>query len=55
MLSTGRTARVLQLIKGSFHLLIGISSGAHCYDAVSDIKNTLGVAVNAYLSGHNLK
>ena len=32
-----------------------VSYGTHSYDAVSDNRNTLGVGVNAYLSGHNSK
>ncbi|OAB78663.1 hypothetical protein [Cochleicola gelatinilyticus] len=32
-----------------------VSYGTHSYDAVSDNRNTLGIGVNAYLSGHNSK
>lgn len=32
-----------------------ISYGTHSYDAVSDNRNTLGVGVNAFMSGHNSK
>jgi hypothetical protein len=32
-----------------------VSYGTHSYDAVSDSRNTFGVGVNAYLSGHNSK
>lgn len=32
-----------------------VSYGTHSYDAVSDNRNTLGVGVNAFMSGHNSK
>lgn len=32
-----------------------VSFGTHSYDAVGDSRNTFGVGVNAYLSGHNSK
>ncbi|WKX76393.1 hypothetical protein [Zobellia laminariae] len=32
-----------------------LSYGTHNYDAVSDSRNTLGIGVNAYMSGHNSK
>ncbi len=32
-----------------------LSYGANSYDAVSDNRNTLGVGVNAFMSGHNSK
>lgn len=32
-----------------------VSYGTHSYDAVSDDRSTLGVGVNAYMSGHNSK
>jgi len=32
-----------------------VSYGSHSYDAVSDDRSTLGVGVNAYMSGHNSK
>lgn len=32
-----------------------ISYGTHSYDAVNDNRSTLGIGVNAYMSGHNSK
>ena len=32
-----------------------VSYGTHSYDAVSDDRSTLGIGVNAYMSGHNSK
>ncbi|WP_299336248.1 hypothetical protein [uncultured Psychroserpens sp.] len=32
-----------------------VSYGTHSYDAVNDDRNTLGIGVNAYMSGHNSK
>ncbi|TVZ28298.1 hypothetical protein JM83_3415 [Gillisia sp. Hel_I_86] len=32
-----------------------VSYGAHSYDAVSDNRNTLGIGINAFMSGHNSK
>jgi hypothetical protein len=32
-----------------------VSYGAHNYDAVSDSRGTLGIGINAYMSGHNSK
>lgn len=32
-----------------------VSYGTHSYDAVSDDRNTLGIGVNTYMSGHNSK
>ncbi|WP_064966607.1 hypothetical protein [Tenacibaculum ovolyticum] len=32
-----------------------LSYGTHSYDAVSDNRSTLGIGVNAYMSGHNSK
>jgi hypothetical protein len=32
-----------------------VSYGTHSYDAVNDDRSTLGVGVNAYMSGHNSK
>ena len=32
-----------------------VSYGTHSYDATSDNRNTLGVGVNAFMSGHNSK
>ena len=32
-----------------------VSYGTHSYDAVSDDRSTLGIDVNAYMSGHNSK
>ncbi|MGS2726434.1 hypothetical protein ACU8DI_07475 [Psychroserpens sp. BH13MA-6] len=32
-----------------------VSYGTHSYDAVDDNRNTLGIGVNAYMSGHNSK
>ncbi|MGS0527636.1 hypothetical protein ACU8V7_23105 [Zobellia nedashkovskayae] len=32
-----------------------LSYGTHSYDAVNDSRNTLGIGVNAYMSGHNSK
>lgn len=32
-----------------------LSYGTHSYDAVDDSRNTLGIGLNAYMSGHNSK
>jgi len=32
-----------------------VSYGTHSYEAVDDSRNTLGIGVNAYMSGHNSK
>lgn len=32
-----------------------VSYGAHTYDATNDNRNTLGLGINAYMSGHNSK